>query len=121
MKLNYIKKSILGIISAFSISLIIIYIFNIPLHEITAFTIQLLLLSLTISLIRLISQAARFYILVRLFSCIDFKFSESILMRGSSEFLLLRRYLSLQMKRQEYLFLLLLQTLLKPLGLYVFW
>jgi hypothetical protein len=86
MKLNYIKKSILGIISTLSISLIIIYVFNIPLHEITAFTLQLLLLSLIISLIRLISQAVRFYILLRLFSNADFKFSESILMRGSSEF-----------------------------------
>jgi len=86
MKLSYFKKSILGIISAVSISLVIIYISNIPLQEITAFSIQLLLLSLTITLTRLISQATRFYILLKLFSNTDFKFSQSILIRSSSEF-----------------------------------
>jgi len=101
MKLNYFKKSILGIISAASISLAIICVFNIPLQEITVFSVQLLLLSLTITLIRLISQAIRFYILLKLFSDTDFKFSQSILMRSSSEFLLSQHYLSLQMKRLE--------------------
>lgn len=86
MKLDHLKRSLLGIISVIIISLVIICIFNIPLSEIIQFTPQLLFLFIAMSMIRLLSQGIRFHILLKIFNNPGFTFSESVIIRGSSEF-----------------------------------
>ncbi len=86
MKLNHFKKSLVGVISVIIITLVIICIFNIPFSEILQFTPQLLFLFIAMSIIRLLSQGIRFHILLKLFSNSGFTFSESVIIRGSSEF-----------------------------------
>lgn len=81
-----LRKAVAGLLISLGITLLILWLINMPLTTLLTIPHHLLLLALSLCIIRLLAQGLRFHLLVKRHSSVQMGFGESFIVRGVSEF-----------------------------------